>query len=256
MIWTIMPLSLIFLLTLYPCLFNAQTSPADVDKIIEAIDELYRSESSFSEITMQVITPHWERTLQMRAWTKGKEKTFIRITSPPKENGVATLRIGNEMWNFLPKINKVMKIPPSMMMSSWMGSDFTNDDLVKEFTFLNDYTHELIHPQESEEGLLYILFTPKENLPIIWGKVITVVRESDHIPVWEKYYDEKGKLMRVINFKDIQKMGGRTIPTTMELIPQTKEGHSTLIQYRNVEFNIDISDTVFSLRNLRSRERK
>lgn len=105
-------------------------SELNVREIVKQIDELYRSESSYSELEMEIITPHWERTLKMKAWSKGMEKTFIRILAPAKEKGMVTLRIGNEMWNYLPKTNKVIKVPPSMMMSSWMGSDFTNDDLV------------------------------------------------------------------------------------------------------------------------------
>ena len=121
----------------------------DVEAIVKKMDQLYRSETSHAEIEMQITTPHWERTLAMNVWTKGMDKTFIRIMAPKKERGVATLRIGNEMWNYLPKTNKVMKIPPSMMMGSWMGSDFTNDDLVKESSMLNDYTYKLIKPEDA-----------------------------------------------------------------------------------------------------------
>ena len=229
------------------------SSQPDVEKIVKEIDELYRSRSSYSELEMKIVTPHWERTLKMRAWTEEMEKTFMRILSPAKERGVATLRVGNEMWNYLPKTNKVIKIPPSMMMGSWMGSDFTNDDLVREFTFLDDYSYQLIDPDDAEEGLLYIEFIPKEGLPIVWGKVIVAIREEDYIPVWEKYYNEKGDLMRVISFKDIKSFDGRKIPSLMELIPQTKEGHRTVIQYLDIDFNVELPPDVFSLRNLRSR---
>ena len=128
----------------------------DVESIVKKMDQLHRSETSHAEIEMQITTPHWERTLAMTVWTKGMGKTFIRITAPKKEQGVATLRIGNEMWNYLPKTNKVMKIPPSMMMGSWMGSDFTNDDLVRESSMLNDYTYKLIKPEDAVPGQLYI----------------------------------------------------------------------------------------------------
>ena len=229
------------------------SSQPDVEKIVEKIDELYRSRSSYSELEMQIVTPHWERTLKMRAWTEGMEKTFIRILSPAKERGVATLRVGNEMWNYLPKANKVMKIPPSMMMSSWMGSDFTNDDLVREFTFVDDYTYQLINPDDAQEGFLYIEFIPRKGLPIVWGKVIISVRDEDYIPVWERYYDERGNLMRVMSFKDIKEFDGRKIPSLLDLIPQTKEGHKTVIRYLDIDFNVALPPEVFSLRNLRSR---
>jgi len=224
----------------------------DVAQIVKEIDNLYRSDSSYARLEMEIVTPHWERTLKMNAWTEGMEKTFIRITSPPKEEGVATLRIGNEMWNYLPKTNKVIKVPPSMMMSSWMGSDFNNDDLVREFTFLEDYDYEETTAENAQEDLIYIRFTPKPDLPIVWGKVVAAVRKKDSIPVWEKYYDEKDRLMRVLNFKEIKAFDGRTIPAVMELVPQNKEGHTTVIRYIELDFNPQISGDIFSLRNLRT----
>jgi outer membrane lipoprotein-sorting protein len=224
----------------------------DVRKIVKHIDELYRSTSSYAEMEMTIVTPHWERTLKMKAWSRCLDKTFIRILSPAKDAGVATLRIKNEMWNYLPKINKVIKVPPSMMMSSWMGSDFTNDDLVKEFSWTNDYQYELIHPEDAQNHLLYLQLIPNENLAVVWGKIIIAVQRNDYLPLWEKYYDEKGELMRLINFKDIKSLGGRQIPTVMELIPQNKEGQKTIIRYIDARFDANISDEIFNLRNLQS----
>ncbi|HEX9654887.1 MAG TPA: outer membrane lipoprotein-sorting protein [bacterium] len=224
----------------------------EATKIVKKIDELYRSQSSVGEMEMQIVTAHWERTLRMQVWTAGMKKTFIRIVSPPKEKGVATLRIGNEMWNFLPNTNKVIKIPPSMMMSSWMGSDFTNDDLVNEFSLLEDYHYRLITPENTEPDMLYIESVPREGLPIVWGKIVSAVRARDYIPLWEKYYDEKGTLMRVLNFSDIKQFKQRTIPAIMELVPQNKEGQKTIIRYLQLEFDRPLPDEVFTLRNLRS----
>jgi outer membrane lipoprotein-sorting protein len=165
--------------------FFALPAPAqDVEEVVRKIDELYRASSSYSRLEMEIVTTHWQRTLDMNIWTEGKEKTFIRILSPPKEKGVATLRLKTEMWNYLPRANKVIKIPPSMMMSSWMGSDFNNDDLVKEFTLLDDYTYNLVRPQDAKPDLLYVEFRPKENLPIVWEKIVTAVEKERLIPVW------------------------------------------------------------------------
>ena len=233
--------------------YDRDAADLNVSEIVKHIDELYRSESSYAELEMEIVTPHWERTLKMKAWSRGMNKTFIRILAPAKDKDVATLRIENEMWNYLPKINKVIKVPPSMMMSSWMGSDFTNDDLVKEFTWLDDYEFELIKPEEAEEGLLYIELIPREDLPVVWGKIILAARRSDYIPVWEKYYEEKGKLMRVINFLDIKTFDGKAIPSVMELIPEDKEGNKTIIRYLDIKFHSDVSEDIFNLRNLRSR---
>lgn len=225
---------------------------ADVKQVIKDIDELYRSTSSYSEIEMEIVTPHWQRILAMDCWTQGMDKTFLRLTAPRKEKGVATLRIENEMWNYLPKTNKVIKVPPSMMMSSWMGSDFTNDDLVKEFSLFEDYTYELITVDSAREDLLYVSCIPSEDLPIVWGNIVVAARKSDHLPIWQKYYDEKGKLMRVLQYKNIKTFGKRTLPAEMEMIPQTKEGHKTVIRYLKLDFDVKVDEQVFSLRNLHS----
>ena len=225
----------------------------DVNKIVKEIDELYRTETSYALVEMNIITPHWERTLKMKVWTEGMEKTFIRILEPAKEEGVGTLRIGNEMWNYLPKTNKVIKIPPSMMMSSWMGSDFNNDDLVREFTWTKDYNFSLIRPDTAKKELLYIELIPKPDRPIVWGRVVLAARRSDFIPVWEKYYDETGKLMRLMNFKDIKMMDGRKIPTVLELLPQNEEG-KTVLRYLEADFDAKLPPNIFTLRNLRSPE--
>jgi outer membrane lipoprotein-sorting protein len=229
-------------------------SEKEIKDIIQHIDQLYRSESSYSELKMEIVTPHWSRTLEMQAWTKGMDKTFIRIASPKKEKGVATLRIKNEMWNYLPKINKVIKIPPSMMISSWMGSDFTNDDLVKEFSLFEDYTYKLTQVEDETEDLIYIDCIPREDLPVVWSHVVIAVREKDHLPVWQRYYDEKDKLMRVLKYSDIEKFDDRIIPSTMELIPQNKQGHKTVIRYLKLQFNLKVEEEIFSLRNLRANQ--
>ena len=225
----------------------------DVEEIVKKMDQLYRSETSHAEIEMQITTPHWERTLAMTVWTKGMDKTFIRITAPKKEQGVATLRIGNEMWNYLPKTNKVMKIPPSMMMGSWMGSDFTNDDLVKESSMLNDYTYQLIEPEDATPDHVYIQLTPKEDSPIVWGKIVAAVRSGDYIPVWQHFYDEQGNLMRVLNFKEIKTFDGKTTPAVMEMLPQNKMGHKTVVRFVNATFDSKIDDKIFTRRNLQKR---
>ncbi len=225
---------------------------AEVRALIEEIDQLYRSESSYAVFEMEIVTPHYQRTLAMEAWSLGTKKTLIRINAPRKEKGVSTLRIDNEMWNYLPKTDRVIRIPPSMMMSSWMGSDFTNDDLVQEFSLFEDYSYELTTPDSARDDLIYINCVPREDLPIVWGNIVIAARRSDHLPVWQKYYDEKGELMRIETFTDIRIFDGRKIPAVMEMVPQHKEGHKTMIRYLELKFDIEIGDDVFSLRNLRS----
>lgn len=249
------PVSAILLLVLV--LSTAGTALADsldVKALISRIDSLYRAESSYSELKMEIITPHWERTLTMKAWTEGLDKTFIRILSPAKERGVGTLRIENEMWNYLPKTNKVIKVPPSMMMSSWMGSDFTNDDLVKEFSLFEDYTYELTEPEDPVDSLVYVSCIPLPERPIVWGNIVIAARRADTIPVWQKYYDEDGKLMRLMEYSDVTVFDGRKVPAVMTMIPQDEEGHRTTMRYKELEFNVDVSEGIFTLRRLRTPE--
>ncbi len=243
----------LLLMFLFCVLVPAQESTPDIETIIKKIDQLYRSETSHAEMEMHIVTPHWERTLAMTTWSKGMDRTFIQITAPKKEQGVATLRIGNEMWNYLPKTNKVMKIPPSMMMGSWMGSDFTNDDLVRESSMLDDYTYQFVTPEDASPDHLYVQLIPKEDSPIVWGKIVAAVQSSDYLPVWQRFYDEKGNLMRVMNFKEIKTFGDKIAPSVMEIIPQNKDGHKTVVRWLNATFDSDIDDKIFTRRNLQKR---
>ena len=225
----------------------------DVETVVKKIDQLYRSETSHADMEMHIITPHWERTLAMTVWSKGMDKTFIRITAPKKEQGVATLRIGNEMWNYLPKTNKTMKIPPSMMMGSWMGSDFTNDDLVRESSMLDDYTYQYVTPENASPDHLYVQLVPKEDSPIVWGRIVAAMQSSDYTPVWQRFYDEKGNLMRVMNFKEIKTFGDKVLPSVIEIVPQNKEGHKTIVRWMKATFDSDVDDKIFTRRNLQRR---
>lgn len=249
---TIMTALALFVLVGSSVCADKKYTKEQIDELVREVDQLYRSETSYSELEMEIITPRWERTLAMFGWSEGTDKTFIRITSPKKEQGMATLRIDNEMWNFLPKTNKVIKIPPSMMMSSWMGSDFTNDDLVKEFSLFEDYTYELIDVEGGSDDNYYINCIPREDLPVVWKNVVIAARKSDRIPLWMKYYDEKNQLMRILNYSEVKKFGNRMIPSVMEMIPQNKEGNKTVIRYIDIQFDLKLDDDIFSLRNLQS----
>ncbi len=233
----------------------------DIQEVISAVDQLYRHDSSHTLLEMTIETPHWERTLKIESWSEGMDRVLIRIREPSKERGMGTLRIDNEMWNYLPRTNKVMKIPPSMMMSSWMGSDFKNNDLVKEFTFIDDYDFSYISESEvadehvapsSSEDLLYLECVPKAGRPIIWGHVVLIVDAEDLIPRRELYYDEHGVLMRTMRFSDVTDFGGTRLPAVMELKPQAKPGNRTVIRYLEAEFNIPLREDTFTLRNLRT----
>ena len=225
----------------------------DVQTILDRVDKLYRSSSSYADVEMAVVSKHWERTLTMQIWTEGMDKTFIHITGPKKDEGIATLRINTEMWNYFPKINKVMKVPPSMMMGSWMGSDFTNDDLVKESSLLEDYNHRLIHPENEDIDKYYIELTPKIETPTVWGKIEITILKKDYIPLTQVYYDEKGRKMREMIFSDVRKFGNREIPALLEMLPLNKKGQKTVIRYRDIQFDEPTDKSTFTLRNLQKR---
>ena len=228
----------------------AEETP-DIHELVARMDKLYRAETSYAEVEMDIVTPNWERTLRMRMWTQGMDRTFITITSPKKDAGIATLRKGTEMWNYFPKINKVMKVPPSMMMGSWMGSDFTNDDLVKESSYTEDYDPALGEPERDD--VYEIVLTPGMETATVWGKIVFTVRKADLMPIRQDFYDEKGHRMREMVFREVRAFGGRTLPAVMEMTPLNKEGHRTVIRYIDARFDQRLEKGVFTRRNLQKR---
>jgi hypothetical protein len=227
----------------------------DVREIVAKIDRLYRQQSSYVVIRMEITTPHWQRTLLLKAWSEGMEKFLARILEPKKEAGIASLKIGTEMWNYLPKIGKVIKIPPSMMMGAWMGSDFTNDDLVKEYTFVDDYSFRLLPGSGNSEPLL-IECIPKPKVPVVWGKIIIGVARDGYLPVFQRYFDEKGQLVREIVFREIKDFGGHRMPSVMEVVSLVKKGNKTVIRYLEADFRTPLPRDVFSLSALQAGGRR
>jgi outer membrane lipoprotein-sorting protein len=223
----------------------------DAAAIIREIDRIYRADSSYTRLTMRIVTDNWERILDLECWTAGMDRTFIVINSPLKDRGITTLRVGNEMWNYFPKIDKVMKAPPSMMMGSWMGSDFTNDDLVKESTFLDDYTYRLVEGEDS--ACYYLELTPRPETVTVWARVVIRADRKTLLPREQLYYDADGALMRKITFGDVRTLGGRNIPTVMELVPMNKPGNKTVITYVEAEFDQALDEATFTLRNLQKK---
>jgi len=220
----------------------------DVDEIVRILDELYRSDSSRALVSMTVTTPHYERTLKMRIWSEGLDYTLVRIDEPRKEKGVSTLKRDTEMWNYLPKIKKLIRIPPSMMMSSWMGSDFTNDDLVRESSWQRDYTVSLGREDDAEAELIFI---PKEDAAVTWSKVVTVFDRHKMLPLHQGFYDEKDQLVRTMVFDQVADLGGKQLPARLTLTPLTKEGHKTQIIYHELTFGVDLEDNFFSVGRLK-----
>lgn len=236
------------LFTVLMC-FSLLVKADDGVALLKKMDELFRSKTSIATMKMTITTPNWQRTLEMQSWTQGMDDTFIRVLSPRKDRGVATLKKGKEMWNFFPKINKVIKVPPSMMMGSWMGSDFTNDDLVREVSLVEEY-----HVTKSEsEDTYQLTLLPKQSTVTVWGKITIIVNKADLLPLEQNYFDEKGDKIRSMSFSDIRDFSGKKMPAIMTMIPHNKSGHKTIIEYVEAEFDSQLKDNIFTLRNLQTR---
>ena len=221
--------------------------------ILDRVDDLYRGDSSRAIMTMKVVSANWARELQMEAWSQGEEESLFRILSPKKERGTATLKSGRQMWNYLPKVKRVIKIPSSMMGRSWMGSHFTNDDLVKETTLLDDYVARLVEPAAADSALYYVELLAREEAPTEWAKILVSVRRHDLMPLEELYFDEGNRPMRRLSFRDIRDFGGKPMPAVIEIVPLHKKGHRTFIRYVEARFDFELDPDVFTLRNLRTR---
>jgi outer membrane lipoprotein-sorting protein len=247
-----LPIVILSLLLLFVLFSESLSEELSSKGILDKIDKMWRGESSIGTFSMKIKTAHWERSLRIKSWTKGLDYTLIRIEYPKKEKGVSTLKVKNNLWNYLPKIKRVIKVPSSLMMGSWMGSHFTNDDLVKESTLVDDYYHRITFEGEKEGQNVYeITLFPKEEAAVVWGKIIILIRKKDLMPLYEEFFDEKEKAVRKMIFNDVKKMGGRLLPTRLTIVPYDKPGESTEVTYVEIAFNMEIPDTFFSLRNLK-----
>ena len=221
----------------------------DVNAVVKYFEDLYRSESSISQARLTVTKPRRQRTLEMKIWTLGEEKALIVIQSPPREKGTATLKVDKNLWNYLPRIRRTIRIPPSMMLASWMGSDFTNDDLVRESSYSKDYTYELVGPSAKPAGWL-VRFVAKPDIVGLWNRFELVVSPDGRIPLEARYYDRKDRLARTIHWSDVREFDDKRIPAHMTLVPQDKEGHKTEMIYLDIDFDVKMPDSTFSLSNL------
>ncbi len=220
-------------------------------QIVDQVDRLLRGDSSRGTITMQIVTENWQRSLTMRVWSQGTENVLVRIEKPRKEAGMATLKVANNIWNYLPKVNRTIKLPSSMMMASWMGSHFTNDDLVKESRLVRDYFLDITFEGDRDGTAVYeFSLTPRPEAPVVWGKIELEVRQDDLMPTWQRYYDEDGALMRELRFSAYTTMDGRLVPARMVMQPQDKPNEQTRIIYNDLAFDIPLAADTFSLRNL------
>jgi hypothetical protein len=200
---------------------------------------------------MEVVTADWSRSLDLEIWSLGTEYALVRVLAPPKDAGTATLKSGNDLWNYLPRVDRTIKLPPSLMGAAWMGSHFTNDDLVKESRLIEDYDIAIAFSGERDGVAVWeFVLTPKPEAPVVWGRIEEQVRKADDMPVWARFYDERGELARTMTFTDFRRMGGRLVPARTVIEPTDKPGESTVLEYRNLEFDVGLERSFFSLQRL------
>ena len=222
-------------------------------EIIRKADEKFNGEkTSTSIMAMTIVRPTWERTIEFKNWTSGRDYALTLITVPAKEKGQSFLKRENEMWNWNPTISRLIKLPPSMMSQGWMGSDYTNDDILKESSVVNDYNHQILGEEEYDGRMCYkIKMVAKEDAAVIWGHQIRWIDTKDFLFMKSELYDEDGYLVRTELGSDIKAMDGRLIPTRIELIPAEEEDQKTIVEIKEIQFNEPIKDSFFSQQNMK-----
>lgn len=224
----------------------------DAKEIIRKADEKRRGDKASTSLTISIIRPTWTREMDVKSWSFGTEYSLILITSPARDKGTVFLKRDKEIWNWIPSIERNVKLPPSMMMQSWMGSDFTNDDLIKESSIVNDYTHKVLG-----DSLILgrdcwkIELIPKPDAAVVWGRILNWIDKKDFIELRTEMYDEDGYLVNEVVFSEIKDLGGRMLPAIMEFIPADEEGHKTVIKYHEVDYNASIDERFFSIQNMK-----
>jgi len=221
-------------------------------EVVKKADEKMRGEkSSESTMTMQIVRPSWTRSVTFKSWTLGTDYSLVLITAPAKEKGQSFLKRKNEMWNWNPSINRIIKLPPSMLAQGWMGSDFTNDDILNQASVVVDYFHAFSGDEKISGSDCYkIKLTPKEDAPVVWAKVILWISKIDYLQLKAEYYDEDEYLVKTESASEIKSMDGRVIATRFELIPAEKAGNRTIVTMDAIKFNVTLAESFFSQQNL------
>jgi len=224
----------------------------DAAEIVRAAIDHWRGESSYGEMSMTIHRPSWERTMSMRSWTSGPKKSLVRVTAPKKDAGNGTLMVDNNMWSYSPKVNRVIKVPSSMMGQSWMGSDFSNKDVSRADDIVDQYDHTLLDKEESDGYTVFVIESvPHEEAAVVWGKEVLRIRDDD-VLLSQEFYDQEGVLVKALKSLDIDEMGGRTVATRQRMGKVDAEDEWTEFRIETIEFGVEISDNVFTRSNLQN----
>ncbi|EJL3950663.1 outer membrane lipoprotein-sorting protein [Vibrio parahaemolyticus] len=234
-------------------LFTSLSYAESTFDIVQKSDQAMRGKSSYSEATMEIVRPDWTRSMTMKSWTKGTELSLVLVTAPAKDKGSASLKRHREMWNWVPSIERVIKIAPSMLSQSWMGSDFTNDDLINQSSIVVDYQHALLGNDSFEGDKVWVIeATAKPDAPVVWNKVTLWISQSTYLQRKVEFYDEFDERVNVLTTYDVKELGGRKIATRMEMKPVDKPGNKTIFTTHQAQFDFDINDDFFSQQQMKS----
>jgi Outer membrane lipoprotein-sorting protein len=232
----------------------APGSPEFARALLQRVDDLYRGEQSHGVMEMEAKTRHWTRAMSLEAWTQGKDYSLVRILEPKKDRGTATLKDKHDLFTYLNNTGRTVKISGAMMAGSWMGSHFTNDDLVRETRLSDDFDITQLPDDKLDGTPVYrFVLVPRPGRPIVWGKIEVAVRIADQLPVKQTYFDEDKKPVRALTLSDSKVVGGRTIPTVMVMQPLDGSGEYTRVTWKELRFDVKLAPGFFSVRNLTSR---
>jgi outer membrane lipoprotein-sorting protein len=233
----------------------AAAGAQDAHNLVEAAVNYYRGKASIATVDMTIHRPGWERTMTMKAWTKGQKDSIFIIIAPPKDRGNGTLKRGQEMWIYNPKVNRVIKLPPSMMSQAWMGSDFSNNDLAKSDSIIADYTHKITETETHDGKKVYVVKSmPKPEAPVVWGMQKLRIRE-DHVFLSQAFYDEDFELVKIMTGHQIQMLGGKLFPKVWKMQKADVKDEYTLLSYKELAFKQDLPGRLFTLSSLKASRR-
>ncbi len=242
-----------FIITISILVFFSNSSfSQDAKEIVKKSDEKFRGKSGYSEMTMTIVRPKWSRTVSFKSCNKGLDYSLSLVTDPAKEKGQTFMKRKNEMWSWNPKIRRLIKLPASMMSQGWMGSDFSNDDLLKESSLVVDYTHKIVGTESYAEKVCYkIELIPNDDAAVVWGKLVKWITKDGYLQLKTEYYDEDGYLIKTEKASKVKVMSGREIPTYFELIPEDEPGHKTIVVMNKIVYDINVSESFFSQQNMK-----
>ena len=225
----------------------------DAKTIVQKANDLAMGKTSSGTMTMTIERPSWTRAVSMKSWSKGTDYYLIYITDPARDKGQVFMKRGQDMWNWMPSINRMIKLPPSMMGQSWMGSDFTNDDLVRMNSITDDFTHKITGSEKTEGFDCYIIeLIPKPEAAVVWGKIKLWISKEEYYELKGEYFDEDGELVNTMSSSDIKKMGDRMLPAKTVMVPVDKPGNMTILEMSDVVFNVPIDEDFFSQQNMKN----